>query len=123
MKKILLLIVAISFTSCGGYFEYLQSPEGQAAAERQFQLDSIRAANTQYPFRGNFNYYRANNLVPVYYNYYRPYRGAVIIRRSYGNRTRINRPSRTRTRVTRTNAPRVRRNNGGRAPRGGRRQQ
>lgn len=111
MKKLLLLLLAVSATSCGGYIDsinaYRNSPAGQLELERQFKLDSIRAANTPFPFEYGWNYYntRWNRGVFVYPSYYNNYR----VRPSRTTRTVIirgNQPRRNRTTVTRT--PRTR---------------
>ena len=97
MKRLLLLlVVAISLTSCSGYYDalnaYNNSPAGQEQLRRQFVLDSIRASKTQYPFQYGFGYYSTNRIVPRYYNYYRPYGNTrVIVRRSGGTRSRVTR--------------------------------
>ena len=96
MKRLLLLlVVAISLTSCSGYYDalnaYNNSPAGQEQLRRQFVLDSIRASKTQYPFQYGFGYYSTNRIVPRYYNYYRPYGQTVIVRRSGTTRSRVTR--------------------------------
>ena len=122
MKKLALLLVFIGLTSCSSYIDslnaYRNSPAGQEELRRQFVLDSTRAANTQYPFRYDFNYYntrwnRGLWVYPDYYYYYQPVRSGRLYRnvRPVRTRTRVVPNTRTRTNGTRTNVYRDRRGN------------
>lgn len=110
--RTILVVLALSLTSCGSYIDslnaYRNTPAGQEQLRRQFVLDSIRAANTPYYFRYDFGYYNRNNVLPSYYRHlYAP-----RYNRSF-NRTRITVPRKPRVRRTppprqRVNTPRQR---------------
>ena len=113
MRYLLLLVVAISLSSCAGFYEardaYYNTPAGMQDLRQQFTLDSIRASRTQYPFNYGFGYYYNRGTFPIYYNYYRPYGNRTVIRRGGVSRTRVTRTTPSRQRQPIRRVRRVRR--------------